>query len=457
MVDHAAMPRARELPPIHRGDRGLPVLGRALDYARDPMVMFERQWSSYGEITPIRMIGRTWVVALGPDACEEILLNRQKAFANGPAWTYVVGPFFRRGLMFLDSDEHLLHRRIMQQAFTRRRLEAYTTAMHPAIEDALETWGDATGFTAYPALKQLTLSIATDTFMGGAPDTSPAEMDRINRAFIDCVQSAAGIVRLNLPFTRWGRATRGRRRLERFFRHYLPSRRANRTDDLFSVLCHIESEDGERFGDDDVVNHMIFLLMAAHDTSTSTLSTMLQYLGQHPDWQQRCRDESLALGPRPTLAELEGLESLDLVMKECLRLRAPVPVVVRRATTDVDVRGIRIPAGTDVVVTPQFSHVMDTYWTHPERFDPDRFGPDRREDKAHHYAWEPFGGGVHKCLGMHFAGGEVKAVMHHLLRGHEWSVDPGYVAPINNHSLPFPNDGQPIDLRRRRQAVRGPR
>ncbi|MFF0818472.1 cytochrome P450 [Rhodococcus sp. NPDC003318] len=449
MAEPAAAPRVRELPPIRPDDTGLPVLGRALDYARDPMALFRRQWDHYGPVAPIRILNRRVVMALGPDACETVLRNRDRAFVNGPAWTAVVGPFFRRGLMFLDFDEHLLHRRIMQQAFTRTRLEAYSAAMNPAIETALDGWRTTPGFRAYPALKRLTLGIATDTFMGGAPDTSPRKMERINRAFIDCVQSAGALVHADIPFTRWHRAHRGRRTLEEFFRHYLPSRRATRTDDLFSVLCHIESEDGERFGDDDVVNHMIFLLMAAHDTSTITLSTMLQFLGQHPDWQQRCREESQALGPRPSLTELEGLTSLDLVMKECLRLRAPVPVVVRRTVADVEILGTRVPADTDVIVTPQFSHLMGQYWTDPLTFDPERFGPDRREDRSHHYAWEPFGGGVHKCIGMYFAGGEVKAVMHHLLRSHEWRVDPGYVAPINNHSLPFPKDGQPIDLVRR--------
>ena len=58
----------------------------------------------------------------------------------------------------------------------------------------------------------------------------------------------------------------------------------------------------------------------------------------------------------------------------------------------------------------------------------------------------PFGGGVHKCLGMHFAGAEIKTVMHHLLRRFDWQVSPGYVAPLNYTSLPFPSDGQPVDL-----------
>ena len=64
----------------------------------------------------------------------------------------------------------------------------------------------------------------------------------------------------------------------------------------------------------------------------------------------------------------------------------------------------------------------------------------------HRYAWEPFGGGVHKCLGMDFAGAEVKLIVHQLLRRFDWSVDAGYGDPLNYHSLPFPADGQPVDL-----------
>ena len=238
----------------------------------------------------------------------------------------------------------------MQEAFTRDRLEAYAARMHPAIEQDSPTWKGGSDFKSYWALKQLTLDIAADIFMGGAEDTSREEMDRVNKAFIACVQAAAGVVRGDVPFTRWGRGYRGRRVLEDFLRHYLPARRATRTDDIFSVLCHIETEDGERFTDDDVVNHMIFLMMAAHDTSTITTSTMLQFLGQHPEWQERCRAESLALGPHPTLKELEGLVSLDLVMKESLRLRAPVPVLMRKTVKDTVVQGVAIPADTDCMV-----------------------------------------------------------------------------------------------------------
>src|SRR5207302_857106 len=83
--------------------------------------------------------------------------------------------------------------------------------------------------------------------------------------------------------------------------------------------------------------------------------------------------------------------------------------------TDTEVRGHYLRAGTRLSVTPHFSHHMSELWPDPERFDPGRFADDRREDKVHRHAWEPFGGGVHKCLGMYFSQAEVKAVLHHVL------------------------------------------
>ncbi|MBO0855760.1 MAG: cytochrome P450 [Nocardia sp.] len=438
--------RAKPIPTQRPEDRGIPVIGQMLEFAKDPLAMLQRSWDHYGPVAPMHVLGKTTVLLLGPDACGEALLNQDEALVNGPAWTRLVGPFFDGGLMLLDFDEHKLHRRIMQRAFVRPRLKAYTERLHPAIERGVAQWDTSDHFPAHWKVKQLTLDIAADLFMGGAADTSPEEMDRINRSFIACVQAAAGVVRGNVPFTRWGKAYRGRQALEDFLRHYLPIKRAEPTDDIFSVLCHIEDEDGARFSDDDVINHMIFLMMAAHDTSTITTSTILQYLGQHPEWQDRCREEARALGPAPSMSELEDLVSIDLVMREALRLRAPVPVVVRYTVKDTVIQGVRIPAETDVIIGIQFTHMMPRYWKDPHTFDPERFTPERREDKSHRFAWEPFGGGAHKCIGMHFAGLEVKSIMHRLLRDYHWRVDPDYVPPMDYHSLPFPKDGLPINF-----------
>jgi cytochrome P450 len=334
----------------------------------------------------------------------------------------------------------------MQEAFTADRLAGYLAPMNDTIARGLAGW--PTGVQRfYPAIKRLTLDVATRTFMA---DDVGAESARVNRAFTDCVRAGTAFVRFPVPGLRWAKGLAGRRLLEDYLRSRLPQHRAGSGSDLFTALCHARSDDGESFTDDDVVNHMIFLLMAAHDTSTITLTSMAYYLARYPEWQERCRAESEALGA-PLLAydQLDRLTSLDLVMKESMRLITPVPSVARRANRETELLGYRVPAGSYVSVHLWGVHHMSEVWPEPERFDPERFAEHRREDKAHRFAYLPFGNGVHKCIGMYFGGMEVKAAMHQLLLRYRLSVPPGYRMPVDWVALPRPRDGLPLRLQRR--------
>jgi cytochrome P450 len=219
---------------------------------------------------------------------------------------------------------------------------------------------------------------------------------------------------------------------------------------LFTALCQARTEDGQRFTDADVINHMIFLMMAAHDTSTITTAAVAYFLAKHPDWQERVRAQSDVFDDKVLeIDDLEGLTELDLVIKESLRLVAPVPLVMRKTVEDTGIAGYYIPAGTMVAITPAVNHFVTDVWTEPDRFDPDRFDSARREDQAHRFAWIPFGGGAHKCIGMHFGMLEVKAILHQMLRTYTWSVRPDYTVRWDNTSLPIPVDGLPVTLHRR--------
>ncbi|MEH3032672.1 MAG: cytochrome P450 [Aeromicrobium erythreum] len=177
--------------------RALPYVGGTLDYLRDPTAFMAHHLERHGPVSEMPFLGRRWTVLIGPDACSTALRNADKAFANRPGWGELVGPFFDGGLMLLDFEEHHRHRRLMQQAFTRDRVEGYAAALSPAIQQLLGDWPTHGPVDAYPALKSLTLDLATQVFMGGA-DLTRAEQDRINRAFVDCVQAATAFVRLSV-------------------------------------------------------------------------------------------------------------------------------------------------------------------------------------------------------------------------------------------------------------------
>lgn len=438
--------RAAGLKPIS-GEPGLPLLQRNLDILRGTWMNDLSFYERYGPVSWSRALGQELVLAMGPEAAAAVLTNRDKAYANGPGWSFFIGPFFDGGLMLMDFGAHHRNRHIMQNAFTRDRLTAYLDSMTPTIVDAVASWGERGDLRLHPALKDLGLSIAVKTFMG---DEVGEASDRVMRAFHDCIQAGTSVVRRPLPGSRWARGLAGRRFLEDYLRPRVADARRRTGDDLLSVLCQVEGEEGERFTDDDVVAHMVFLIMAAHDTSTGTMAQMAYHLARHPEWQERCRQESVALG-KETVAydDLADLPSLDLCMKESLRLTSPVPVMARQALRDADLLGHHVPAGTKVVVMTQVNHRLPTIWSDPERFDPDRFAEGRREDQAHRFAFMPFGGGVHKCIGLYFGSMEIIAVLHRLLLEYEWSVPDDYAMPISWKSLPFPADGLPITLTRR--------
>lgn len=440
----AEPPPGSGLKPV-MGDPGLPLLGHSLTVMGDPLAVSRRGFERFGTVSWANIIGITIVSVYGPDGIETVLANRDKAFSSEIGWNEFIGPFFERGVMLMDFDEHLHHRRILQHAFKRERLITYLRMMNPVIARGISQWRTGPGFELYPATKQMTLDIATEVFMG---EHLGPEADAVNRAFVNLVLGGNTPVRADVPGGRWHRGLQSRRMMEDYFRRKLPAKRAAETDDLFSVLCHAESEDGARFSDQDIINHMIFTMMAAHDTSTITLTMMGYFLAKHPEWQDRVREECLALDKEALdFDDLDALPAMDMVFKETLRMNPPVGMLARATLKDTEIDGHYVPEGSIVALGMYASHRMEPFWHDPDRFDPERFSPERREDQRHKYVWAPFGGGVHKCIGLHFGGMEVKALLHQLLLRYELRVPATYEPFIDMATGPYPADGLPIELR----------
>ncbi|WP_439638498.1 cytochrome P450 [Nevskia sp.] len=432
--------RLREAP--HH--RSWPVIGSSLAYIRDADTFLRRLHERHGDVAKIDAFGTQCHFLFGPDANQFVLQNRGNLFENA-RWSYFIGPFFRRGLMLMDFDEHRLHRRIMNAAFSHEALSGYFDRMQRSVDAELAGW-DAGDCLLFKRLKAMTLNIGSEVFVGSKPGD---DADAINDAFLDTVQAATGLIRYPVPGTRWNAGLKGRKLLERHFARALPGKRAHPGADLFSRLCEARTDDGELFSDDDVVNHMIFVLMAAHDTSTITLSNLLYQLARQPAWQERLREECRAIGSGAlAFADLDRFEDTTLAIKETLRIAAPVPMLPRGVTEECAFNGVRLPKGAMVAVTPWLTHHLPEWWTDPARFDPDRFGSARAEDRRHPFLWTPFGGGAHKCIGLHFGMMEVKTILHRLLLTFRFTVPESYVMPQDFTSLPIPKDRLPMRLER---------
>lgn len=421
------------------------VLTHALSFSGgrvDMLSDLRHLYQQHGKVV-LQDVGLMKMVNLfGPNANRLVLLDKGRIFSSKRPWTLIMGKIFPNGLLLRDGEDHKHHRKIMHEAFKRSALTSYADRMNPKIERGIAGWGATSPLSAFRAFKTLTLDIAASIFVG--VELGP-ESRVMNRAFEDMVAASMSRLRLPIPGLEFYRGLKGREALVEYFGGLIPAKRAQEGADMFSRLCHAVSEDGDRLDDPEVVDHMIFLMMAAHDTTTSTLTSMTYELARNPMWQERVRAESRALGTSQLAFEdLERLESLTWVMKETIRRYPPLPVIPRIAIADFDFEGYRIERNTMVVVAPIHTHHMEEWWSDPFRFDPERFAPGRAEDERHTHSWVPFGGGAHLCIGMRFAEVQIKAVMHQLVQRYRWTVPQSYTMPVQQAPISKPMDGLPI-------------
>jgi len=431
------------------GHEGWPLIGNTLKALADPKGSAERAAAIYGLVYRNHLFGETSLTLLGPEANELVLFDQAKQFSSTHGWGRLLDKLFPRGLMLLDFEEHRLHRRALSVAFKSGPMKSYLAALDRGIAARVVQWKAQPGpMLFYPAMKQLTLDLAATSFLGA--DIGP-EVDEITTAFVDMVAASVAVIRKPLPGTKMARGVRGRQRIVGYFSEQIPIRRARgEGEDLFSQLCHATHEDGALLTTQDIVDHMSFLMMAAHDTLTSSLSSFVAALAAHPQWQQRLRAEVDGLGiaaDQPTsFANLEAMPLTEMAFKETLRLKPPVPSIPRRAIRDLSFKGYAIPAGTMVGVNPLFTHHMPDIWPDPDTFDPLRF-TEEAQRRRHRFAWVPFGGGAHMCLGLHFAYMQAKCFARHFVQNLSVSFEPGYQPDWQIWPIPKPRDGLRVTLK----------
>ena len=452
MVQAAIDPSYRQAPDAADlahipGDDGLPVFGRTVAVLRDLHAVASQHLRDYGPVSRIRLLGQGGLLVTGADLFQRVFQDAEQCFSAEKGYDRQLGTFYPRGLLLMDFDEHRANRRMMQGAFKVSALQRYLEMMQPIIERHVQAWGREPHFVFYPRIKQLLLEIGALCFLG--IEDFEREAPRINDLFLDLNAGMVALLRVELPFGAFGRAMRARRELERWCETMIHERRSRGApgDDVLSHLCRETDEQGRPYELKAIVDHTLFLLFAAHDTSTSALSHLAMYLGDDAGLQARLREHLAGFGHGPlAYADFGRMEFAEHCFNEAMRLHPPVPMAMRRTIRETELGGLRVPAHTVLHLPMMLNQRDPRWWTDPGRFDPGRFAPPRQEQRHHPMCFHPFGSGAHKCIGMYFASVMVKAFLRSFLRRYSFAVPAGYAPRLEWVPLPKPADGVPLRL-----------
>ncbi len=385
--------------------------------ARDPLRAFEEIGQQHeGAIVRLDLgLFRPYLVSR-PEHMQHVLRdNAENYVRDGMMWK-PLRRMFGEGLGS-EGPAWVHRRRLIQPMFSAKNIGTLLDGLNEAIGEAVDAL-DPYAQSGHPidAGIQMTRIIhraLIRVFFGDGISTRDA--DRLGHAITGAFTSLGA--RMLLPFlpdsvplpgdASFLRATRTaddvmysliqRRRRE------LAGSTMDTARDMISLLCQARDENGEPMDDQRVRNDAVSMFAGASETSAVTMTWLWVVLDAHPEIADRLCDEIdrvVGAGP-PKPSHLPELVYTKMVLQELLRLY-PVGWIIPRATRESDViDNVHIPGGSTVLVSPYLAHRLAELWDRPLVFDPERFSPDRAQ-RQHRFAYLPFGGGPHQCLGSHF-------------------------------------------------------
>jgi cytochrome P450 len=393
-----------------------PAFFQTLRYMMQPERSLLRDAARYGSVYTRRSaIFGDEVLVSDPALLKQIFMGDPEVFHAGeanPAVSVVVG---YRSIMVLDGEEHRRTRRRMTPPFHAERIPTYATQMRDITLEAISTWREGDAISLVTPMLQITLNVILRTVFGLEDGPRRDELRDHLIGMADLMQSPLGMLLFVPAFqrdlgslTKWAAFVRARARMNELMYAQIADRRATGDgaprQDVLSLLLAVRDEDGQGMTDEEVRDNLITLVVAGYETTATSLSwAFAEILGQ-PAILTRVLAEIDAASPD---APFEGLDYLDAAIKEALRLRPLIPMVIRKIKAPVKLGGYDLPAGTHVHAAIYITQRRADLYPEPDVFRPERF----LHKKPDPYAWMPFGGGSRRCLGMAFALYEMKVVL----------------------------------------------
>ncbi|HEX5157010.1 MAG TPA: cytochrome P450 [Ktedonobacterales bacterium] len=412
------------------------AVGNTLRFLRHALDFSQEMRNRYGDVVSVPTLMGRLTLVFHPDGVRRVLqenhLNYNKDIPDYRILSLVLG----KGLLTNDGESWLQQRRLIQPAFHRDRIAALGTL----ITDATAIWldqleaahaiGSGRPLDIPQEMSRLTLSIVCKALFG--TDLPAEALERVSRALTTVNHLLAeafylpGI--LSLPTPQRHRLRAARRELHAVVDTIIQQRRESgeeRGDLLAMLLDARDAETGVGMSNQQLRDEILTLLLAGHETTANTLSWTFYLLAQHPDTVANLQAEyrDIMQGRLPKMDDLPQLPLTRMVVEESMRLYPPAWAVGRNALAEDEIGGYVIPKRAYVLVFQYVTQRHPDFWERPDAFDPGRFAAERATGR-HRFAYFPFGGGPHLCIGNQFAMIEAQLILATVLSRYQLLLSP---------------------------------
>ncbi|KAK9268433.1 hypothetical protein L1049_000183 [Liquidambar formosana] len=406
----------------------------------------------YGPISKLSLFGKPTVFIYGPAANKLVFASDGSTIANQQPQSIrmILGD---RNLLELSGKDHKRVRDALVPFLKPESLKQYVGKMDEEIRKHVEMhWQGKEKVTVLPLMKTLTFNIICSLLFG-------IERGTQRNKFVENFQEMIGgmwSVPINFPCTRYNRSLRASARIQNMVKELIREKRvelekmgASPHQDLITCLLSIRGKDNEEvITEKEIVQNVMLVMTAGHDTSSVLLTFIMRLLSNDPAvyaailQEQENIARSKPSGEFLTWEDLAKMKYTWRVAMETLRMFPPVFGGFRKALKDIEYGGYVIPKGWQIFWAASMTHMDNSIFPEPSKFDPTRF---ESQASVPPYCFVAFGGGPRICPGYEFARIETLVTIHYLVTRFTWKL----CCTDNFFSrdpMPVPTQGLPVHI-----------
>ena len=396
---------------------------------KNPLPFHHKSFTELGDTFKIKMAMLPKIV-LSRDAAfaEYALQKNQKKYAKTKLQTEDLVKYVGKGLLTSEGDHWRKQRKLIQPAFHKKQLENILESIRGAVISEYKKIEVNTTIDAFPLLNDLAFQTVVKSLFSGAANT-----EQINRAqhITESVQRSF-VKQLRQPYLGWWFKVSGftdkqfklTGEARDILKAIVDKRRASKIkyNDLLDMLLDSKYEDGTSMEERQLIDEILILFIAGHETTSNALTFAFQLLALHPEWQERIYEET-----QNNKAIEDDLMPLIMaskvsqqVVEETLRMYPPAYMIDRANIEEDTFGGYTIEADSYVVFSIYEIHRHPELWDNPNAFKPERFEDGGRQYSSYYF---PFGAGPRKCIGNNFAMYEMIIALNEIVKSYKITTE----------------------------------
>jgi cytochrome P450 len=373
------------------------------------MLIFSGTYSGY-----LPGIGR-FIITEDPDFIQHVLRDNHTNYDKSILSTKTAARLFGRGLLFSKGGYWLQQRRMIQPAFHHGKIQGLSEIVTRTATHFIDNMQEAEHVDLYLVMHKLSFSVLVHSLFDiQLPEETVGELSSCFTDLQDFLLKDVNqpLRKLIYPFNKADRLILKKSdRIRHILKQIIDERKADSAphNDLLDLLLSTRYEDsGAPMEEVQIIDEILVLLFAGHETTANTLAWLLHLLANHPEVMNKLRSAIDGVN----IHQAPANEYINAVISETMRLYPAAWMTDRVSLKDDQFGEYFFPKGTTIIPFFYGLHHNKKYWTESSEFRPERFISQDQVKTRKFKSFFPFGAGPRMCIGNHFAIMEMAIILH---------------------------------------------